>query len=205
LSRRIDTGSVISNWRSVSSNPDRERRPAGQKVIERRPESVHVTEGPGLAAARVCLLRRHVTWRAEHLACDGQSDVDGDLFCEAEVGDVRLVARIDEYVRRFEVPVHDAVLMRVLDRQGERADVLRGTPGRQRSVARDVGEGPAGHVVHREVVLSLLAAHLVDGDDVRVMESRRSRGFAGNRVTNSSLAKRPVSSILTATIRPRLF
>ena len=54
-------------------------------------------------------------------------------------------------------------------------------------------------------MLALLLADFVDGDDVRVTEAAAAEASLRNRVTNSSLAKRPASSILTATVRPRLF
>src|SRR2546429_1839600 len=68
--------------------------------------------------------------------------------------------------------------MRVVDGFGNELDVTRGFRGRQRTVAHELGEVLSLDVIHREVVLAVVDAHVVNGDDVRVPEVSRSRDLA---------------------------
>src|SRR5206468_9791102 len=95
------------------------------------------------------LLGRHVRERADEAAGLGLSQVDevGD----AEVAELRRATRIEEYVRRLDVAMHDAAVMRRLeptdDVERHPADLRR----RQLLAAAEaLRERAAGQILHDE-------------------------------------------------------
>src|SRR5437016_11104952 len=68
--------------------------------------------------------------------------------------------------------------MRVLDGFSNELDVTRRLRRRQRSGADELGEVLSLDVIHREIMLAVVETHVVNGDDVRVLEERRRRDFA---------------------------
>ena len=95
-----------------------ERRPAGQQLVEQRPQAVDVAGRPQLLGLAGGLLGRHVAGRAE----DGPGARLGrnrrSVLGQAEVGDVRLVVRLEQDVGGLEVAVQDAVAVGVVDAPG---------------------------------------------------------------------------------------
>ena len=124
---------------------------------------------------------------------------------QAEVGDPRLIGGVDEHVLRLQVAMQGAALMGEVDRLGDDLDVARRDSRRQRPVLHEGSEVAAGHVVHREVMLAVVLADLVDGDDVGVLQVGGGFGLAQEIVaTSSGLARAPARIILRATSRFRL-
>ena len=65
--------------------------------------------------------------------------------------------------------------MRVVNGFSDELDVTRCFSGRQRTVAHELGEVLSLDVIHREVMLVVMDAYVVNGDDVRMLEESRSR------------------------------
>ena len=99
------------------------------------------------------------------------------MFGQAEVRDARLVEGIEQHVRWFEVAVERAALVRILNGLGDKAHVLRRLGGGQRFFADERGQVLSLDIFHREVVLTIVLAHLVDGHDVGVMQIGRRLGL----------------------------
>lgn len=77
-----------------------------------------------VAAAGLEHLRREVVEGAAHSFAAVVGRVDGP----AEVADLDLAVNTDEDVLRFDVPVHDVLLVEIFERRGHLGDVLRGFP-----------------------------------------------------------------------------
>src|SRR5439155_20206072 len=147
-------------------------------MVENCAQSIHIAVPAHLAALRTGLLRRHEVRRTEHLAGHGNAGVTIEPLGQAKVRDARLIARVHEDVRWLEIAVQDALAVRVVNGFGGEPDVTRGFRGRQRTVAHELGEVLSLDVIHREVMLAVVDAHVVNGDDVRVPEESRSRDLA---------------------------
>ena len=89
---------------------------------------------------------------------------------------LRLGIRIDGFVifeqdiRRLEIPVDDAIGMRVVDGTGQLLDHASGGPSEQRFAVHLVRERSAVDEFEREVRQSIAFADVVDLDDVRVLQ-----------------------------------
>src|SRR5215471_6849613 len=64
-----------------------------------------------------------------------------------------------------------------MDRFGNRFEVLSSPPCRKWTVRQQFGEALSLHVIHREILLSLNDAHLVNRHNVWVLQARRRRGL----------------------------
>ena len=106
-----------------------------QQLVQRQPKRVDIATGivPAIKG-----FRRHIAERAEDVAAVGQVLLVLDLG-QAKVGHPDGAARIQQQVRRFDIAVQDALLVRVLQGVGDlHADSchalpvgpLAGTPGR---------------------------------------------------------------------------
>ena len=117
-----------------------ERRPAGQQLVEDRPQAVDVGGGGQRPFRAGGLLGGHVAGRAD----DGARAASGslsplDALGQAEVGDVRLALGVEQDVGRLEVAVQDAALVGVVDRPGHRRQQPRPparVPGQTRQMLR---------------------------------------------------------------------
>ncbi len=98
---------------------------------------------------------------------------------EAEVHDLHLAGRLDVDVRRFQVPVNDALGVR---KREAGHDLLHDPEllieGCQITVGQGVPEVLALQELHGHVDEALLLPEVVDGDDVRVAEDGRGLRLA---------------------------
>ena len=111
----------------------RERRLAGQRLVERRAQAVDVSRRRHRLGAAAGLLRRHVGGRAHHRAGHRRrrAAVGPDPLGQAEVGHVRLVMLGQQDIRRFDVPVQDRPLVGVVHGAGDLGHQRRhGAPAR---------------------------------------------------------------------------
>ena len=122
------TGSFSRIVRRISSMPERhqflriERRAAGQQFVEQHAQAVDVAARVNVQPAHLRLLRTHVGRRADELLQLREDRLVrqppfGGLG-DAEINHLRhrhAVVQRDEDVRRLDVAVDDALLMRVLD------------------------------------------------------------------------------------------
>jgi hypothetical protein len=151
---------------------------AGQDFVENRPQAVNI-HGRGRRAQSGSLLRSHVGGRAYHRPHQGQQGIRVDPTREAEIADPWLAVLIEQDVSRLQVAVENAALVGKMDGPGY-ADHQR---GRHAWSSQEVAPGDADsqasaqNQLHAEVVLPLPFSHLVNGDDVRMIQMRRRLGF----------------------------
>jgi hypothetical protein len=101
-----------------------------------------------------------------------------------------MVLRVNQHVRRLEVPMQDPPLMRVVNGPGDAPHIIGRQPGRQRLLPCPLRQAPAIHEVHREIRLALVLAHFMDGHDVRVLETGRGFGL-GTEALHELIAGEP--------------
>src|SRR5713226_8939189 len=98
---------------------------AGQKFVEQHAQAVDVTARVDVQAAHFGLLRTHVGGRADELLEGGEDGLVGQALAGGGLGDAEIndlgtsgrtgFAYSDENVRRFDVAVDDALLVRMLN------------------------------------------------------------------------------------------
>ena len=75
-----------------------------------------------------------------------------------------------------------ALLVGVLDRQGDGVDPAHGLLRRQRIIADQVRQAPALDEIHAEIVLTVVLADFVDGDDVGVLQASGGLGLQAEAI-----------------------
>ena len=96
---------------------------------------------------------------------------------ETEVDDAWLAGAVDEHVGRFKVAVKNASFVRVLDRLSDGLHIIGGARSGQWMLADQFRQAGSYDVVHREERLAGVFTHLVDGDDVWVLQVRHGLRF----------------------------
>jgi hypothetical protein len=112
----------------------------------------------------------HVGRGAEDRARLGELAVALDAPRQPEVGDVCLALLVEQDVGRLQVAVEDAAHVRMMHCFGRRRHQARRGAGVVAILPQPAGQAAAGDQLHAEVALPLVLAHLVDRDDVRVVE-----------------------------------
>jgi hypothetical protein len=87
--------------------------------------------------------------------------------------------------------VEDSAFVRVLDGVGQRLDQSRRCERCQRLAGKLRGEVGTIHQVHGEILQPLVLAHLVDGDDVGMLQFRRRCGFGAETLDDLGSGKLP--------------
>ncbi len=155
--------------------PDEGRTP-DEGLVEDRADRVDV-DGRRERARPPRLLGGHVARRPDDGARLRELRVGAHLLREAEVGDERSAAGVDEDVRGLEVAVEHAAPVRVVHGsrdEREEGDARARVPGEPRE---PILEGSARDELHAEPGPPLVLAELVDGHDPRVVEARGGGGF----------------------------
>ena len=158
----------------------------GQQLPEHDPQRKHV-ETPIEIPTTGHLLGRHVAKLAADLALPGALGAALGLR-NAEVGQANRAIVAEQNVLRRDVSVDHAEDLAVLVLQlvggvqalGDARDDPGGEPGIETAVAaresdHELGEGAAVHVLHRQVVETVLLAELVDTDDVGMAKADRDQ------------------------------
>jgi hypothetical protein len=148
-----------------------ERRAAAEELVEHAPQGVHVgggTRGPAQGP-----FGREVEARADDLAGGGERGARiVEEARDAEVADLQRAARVQQEVGGFDVPVHDALLVR----GGEPGGGLRGELGHALGGerARD-GQHPGEAVtldqLHHQVQPVVVLTEVQDPYQVGVVET----------------------------------
>ena len=149
-----------------------ERRDAGEAFEEHTAEGVDVRTC--VDRAPFDLLRRDVGDRSDERAFAGEARDRGSVPGQAKVAEIRrlTVARADQDVGRFDVPMHKTEAVRGVERVSDLCQQVEGAlltdpPGRLDELAQVVSLD----VLHREKEDIALLARRVDGNYVRMFEA----------------------------------
>ena len=94
----------------------------------------------------------------------------------------------DHDVRRLQVAMDDAALVREVNRFGDLRREPHGLFARQRALAQALTQRRAIDVFHRDKRTLGVLAHLVDLADERVIESRRGLGFVQQSLSGAGVS-----------------
>ena len=150
---------------------------ASKQMVKHRAQSIHVCCGCELAAIAQRLFRRHVTRRAQRFNCAGDSALSFSQPRQAEVGKVRFTFCIDQNVSWLNVSMENAALMRVMHSARELGNQFRCAADRHRFAPNELVERAAFNQFHAEVARPTTLANFVNGNDVRIIQTRRSFRF----------------------------
>src|SRR5205823_399078 len=109
---------------------------------------------------------------------------------EAEIGDHRPIVTIDQDIRRLEITVQDAVVVREVDGSANSGQVASGVARRQRSwlcamlsrafqrwtaceivrLRKHATQGCAFDVLHRKESLAVTFTHIIDGNNIWMLQ-----------------------------------
>src|SRR6266540_4217247 len=135
--------------------------------------------GPVIHGLAANLLRRHVASSSQHRPRSGlgewpgvPSDLVGGLceLREPEVEDLDAPLPRHEDVVRFQVAVDDAFVMRGGESLGDLACIVDGLATRGRGSAHPAPEGLALEQLRHHVRRTLVRAHVVDRQDIRMIQ-----------------------------------
>jgi hypothetical protein len=158
------------------------RHATGQEFVKQHSQGVDVATGVDVEVVQLRLLRAHVLQRADQGADLGIDAVLAQPLTgrlgDAEVDHLRhrlAVVEGDEHVGRFQVPVDDSFLVRVLHRLADRDEQLEARPRGEFGGVAVVGDGHALDELHDEVGLALLGgAGVEDLGDAGVVHAGQS-------------------------------
>src|SRR6185503_15643417 len=117
-------------------------------------------------------------------------------FRQAKICNSRLIKTVDDDVRWLQVAMQHSMLMRIMHRLSDSSDITRRSFGHQRAGPRKFAQRHAVDVVHAEVVLALLLAEVMDGDDVRMLEARGQFGLGAQTIQVNLGSQRSVQEHL---------
>src|SRR5262245_38244775 len=85
---------------------------------------------------------------------------------------MRFTFCVEQNVSRFDVPMQNAVLMRVMHYARYLRDEFRRLPNRHRGALNDFVKLPAFDEFHAEVARAVAFAYFVNGNDARMIKTR---------------------------------
>ncbi len=161
----------------------------GQRLVEDTAQRVDVGTGVDLVTAQ--LLRRHVVERPHPLSRRGQAALGGASLGEAEIGEVDVLSpapRGHEHVRRLDVAMYEAALVRRVER-GRHLGNDAGRPRRVELALRRDERAQVGpvHESHGDVEDAVSIAGCEHRNHVRMVERRRQ-----SRLPHEAVAERQV-------------
>ena len=157
-------------------------------------ERIPVARGRrGLAAG---LLRREIARSPQHGAGSRQR-VDPRDRGDPEVGDVHVAVSIEEEVRRLDVSMNHAVLVRAVERTGRLLEPGQGVGARHDTAAKTLVDGAAVDVLHDDERSSAVLGDVEDRHDVRcVRETSGRERLASETCASVVLLRVPVGEQL---------
>ena len=97
---------------------------------------------------------------------------------QPEIGDLGRALGREQDVGRLQVAVHDPGLVRHLHGLGQRDQERGRLAGRLRRARQGLRQAAPFEELHREIRAPLVVAHIIDRDDVRVVQARHRLRFA---------------------------
>ena len=148
---------------------------ARQQLVDDDTQRVEI--GAAINVAILGLFRRHVLRRPHHGACARQPGASPGPH-QAKIHQRRLSAGAEHDIGRLDVAVHDAQVMRVIERLRHLLHHVGGLRQRHGAiVAHPTLQRVALQVLHDEVMQVVNGADIVNGDDMRVMQIGRHDRF----------------------------
>src|SRR5215217_1002490 len=164
---------------------------ASKQMIKHCAEPVYVGCACQLTAVAERLFWRHVTRRAQGI----ERARDGTLsFCQsrqAEVGKMRFAFCIEQNVSRFNISMKNAAVVSVMNSARELRDQFRCGAARHRLAFKELVERPALDEPHAEVARSATLAHVVNRNDVGIVQACRSFSFHPESLKMRLCCRRP--------------
>ena len=139
------------------------------------------------------LLRGHVVWCAQCRAAGCQGGLRrwvatahgrgfwlrvANEFRNAEVGDFHAAFGVEQDVLRLDVAMEDAFVVRVLERLADFGNDGQGLLGGEAARLHGLAEIDAIDKFHQQIKETVRLAKIVDGDNVRMAESRQHSALA---------------------------
>ena len=163
-----------------------ERRLAGKQLVEDDAERVDVDSRRDRLASALSLLGSHVARRPHDRARRGEAARFRrfDPLGQAEVGHqgyqaieriIRTASKQD--IGRLQVPVQDSALVSVMHGASHRRHQARGIAGVVPEPGGQECEIAAFDQLHAEIVVALVLTHLIDRDNMRMIEVRGGLGL----------------------------
>ena len=148
-----------------------ERRPARQALVQQAAERVEV--GPPVQLLAADLLGRHIVDRAQRAPTAGMVGLLRQPSRKPEVGEIAVAALVEQDIRRLDVTVHKAALVRRVERVGDLLDQAESTFRFELALlSQEPLQIGAVDEPHRDVQLPGHLARVVDRDDRRMIERR---------------------------------
>ncbi len=117
------------------------------------------------------LLGGHVGRGAQDAARGGELGRPGEHLGDAEVGQVGVVALVEQHVVRLQVAVDDALFVGEGQRTGDLAEHPRRQRQRQRPARQAVVQAATAYGLHDDVDVLAFAPEVNDRQDVRVLQA----------------------------------
>ena len=165
-----------------------ERHLAGEALEQHAAERVHVR--PSVHCVAADPLRREVGPRPNHARL-GQPLGRLQVLRDPEVDQVDALLQAvaaDQGIARLDVPMHESVLVRRVERSSELGDDVDGAVGVQSALgAQEPPEVRALDVAHGDVEQAIDLARVVDRDDARMLGRRRQSRLTQEARTEPSV------------------
>ncbi len=173
-----------------------ERNASGETFVEHEAERVQVGAAVELLAAH--LLGRQVLRRAHHDVVAREIGI-GRLqpLGDAEVGQQHAPVRGDHDVARLDVTMDETGLVGMVECECHaRADVTREFGTQPLLGVEQLAKALAFHELHHDGLATVLFEHVVDGDDVRVVEAGRGDRLAPESLGDDRVGQRASASTI---------
>ncbi len=147
-----------------------ERRASRDELVKDRAEGVDVACRADLVALACRLLGWHVTGCAQNLSRGCEVALTLDPFGQTEIGDAWQTIFVQQDVIGFQVPMDDALLMRICHSLSDTSHKRRRFTWRQWTIDHFVCKASTLHQAHRKVMLTFLFTNFVDRYNPWVVE-----------------------------------
>ena len=118
------------------------------------------------------LLGGHVSGRSDHEPGPRQVLVPARGARDAEISEERIPLPIDHHVGRLEIPVHDPLPVRVVERPSQLAKDVQKLIPRHTPLLLHLLQRPTLEIPHDDIGGIVVAVEIVDGEKVRMLKPR---------------------------------
>src|SRR4030095_3333795 len=148
-----------------------------EQMIKHRAQSVDIRRVGELVILAQRLFRGHVTRRSQRFNCASDGTVRFSQPCQAEVGKVWFAICIEQNVSGLYVSLENPAPVRVMNRPRKLSNQFRRAADRHRLALKEFVERAALNEFHAEVARPITLADFINGNDIRIIQTRRSFRF----------------------------